>query len=686
MAGLLEVAPDCTSVLIADSKAPRLLVIPLDTVNGYCMASIVEFGLKYPVLSVTTRGVEGGVSALVMQTDAVQQYDVNYAAYFPGKGLLSFPRRLWLMFIVCCFSAAPVADVADAAAAAGGYDAPAPAAIPEAAPVAPLAPGPVSLATLFSSVAPQPQQPQSAKPANAQPSVPPPAPIVTTAAPASSAPSPAMLLPMALSPAVGRPAVVDTAPAPIAHHAAAPAPVLTEETISTLVNKLGEPLQAQLEGLVLDTVLPKVATLVKDTLLHTFKASFVESVVPATEKALQSMFHQVGDRFEAGVARIVESDATARADARALLAEVKSATHALNNATATLQALLTTTRAFTEEQAAATSATRELMISVADSVRVASIAAVDASAAAAQAANIAKSLPSAAARHARRGSTSTEGGNDDFPPVEVLVPPEFENQGEGVDDELPLPPTQGYQPANDAADVEQEIAELGGTPAQASSTMQDVANTSLHFLEKDEEEDDVAVATGSARPSARPSPPVEPAVMPASVQGFFASFGGAGSGVATPATSSPLVDAIQVVPPPSGRAGLSALASQARLGECEQAFTSALNLADLELVTWVAYIVATSTRDFTATASGLSGIIQLCLVQQLSQSLTQHTVLKLKWLEALCAVLKRNDPVVAPHAPAVLAELKKNINELLTTAGAVVNVAAAQRVIALAEV
>lgn len=56
------------------------------------------------------------------------------------------------------------------------------------------------------------------------------------------------------------------------------------------------PLQERLESTVFDTLVPKVASLVKDAVLHGFRASFADNVVPATERALQAMFHQVGEK------------------------------------------------------------------------------------------------------------------------------------------------------------------------------------------------------------------------------------------------------------------------------------------------------------------------------------------------------------------------------------------------------
>jgi hypothetical protein len=88
--------------------------------------------------------------------------------------------------------------------------------------------------------------------------------------------------------------------------------------------------------------------------------------------------------------------------------------------------------------------------------------------------------------------------------------------------------------------------------------------------------------------------------------------------------------------------------------DVSQAFTAALNCADMELVTWVAYVVGTSHSP-SSVAPLLSPIAQLCLLQQLSQQLEVHTLLKVAWLEALSHALKRDDPVVAPHAPGVLA-------------------------------
>jgi hypothetical protein len=89
---------------------------------------------------------------------------------------------------------------------------------------------------------------------------------------------------------------------------------------------------------------------------------------------------------------------------------------------------------------------------------------------------------------------------------------------------------------------------------------------------------------------------------------------------------------------------------------CDQAFTTALNCADMDLVTWVAFVVG-SNRSPASVAPSLSPIIQLCLLQQLSQQLELHTLLKVAWLEALGNTLNPNDPGIDAHVPAVLADV-----------------------------
>ncbi len=86
-----------------------------------------------------------------------------------------------------------------------------------------------------------------------------------------------------------------------------------------------------------------------------------------------------------------------------------------------------------------------------------------------------------------------------------------------------------------------------------------------------------------------------------------------------------------------------------------QAFTDALNSTDLDMVAWLAYQVAIGKHSLATVASQLSGVIQVCLLQQLSQQLEVHTALKLTWLDTICAGLKLSDAIVAEHGAGVIA-------------------------------
>ncbi len=86
-----------------------------------------------------------------------------------------------------------------------------------------------------------------------------------------------------------------------------------------------------------------------------------------------------------------------------------------------------------------------------------------------------------------------------------------------------------------------------------------------------------------------------------------------------------------------------------------QAFTDALNSTDLDMVTWLAYQVATGKHTLSTVASQLSGVIQVCLLQQLSQQLEVHTSLKLYWLDTICLELKLSDSIVVEHGAGVIA-------------------------------
>ena len=52
--------------------------------------------------------------------------------------------------------------------------------------------------------------------------------------------------------------------------------------------------------------MPRLVNFMRDAVTESFRVSFVESVVPATERTLQAMFSQVGAKFDDGVASILE--------------------------------------------------------------------------------------------------------------------------------------------------------------------------------------------------------------------------------------------------------------------------------------------------------------------------------------------------------------------------------------------
>lgn len=146
----------------------------------------------------------------------------------------------------------------------------------------------------------------------------------------------------------------------------------------------------------------------------------------------------------------------------------------------------------------------------------------------------------------------------------------------------------------------------------------------------------------------------------------------AAAALATPAhvpvvpLPAPYTGPFPVVPTPSGRDGLSVLANQTRIGDYEEAFTTALNNSDLELLTWVSYMVTSHKVLPGVVARGLSPVIQLCLVQQLSQVLHTHSLLKLAWLDVLLSrdCLNRDNDVVAAHLPGILEGVRANLEGL----------------------
>lgn len=323
----------------------------------------------------------------------------------------------------------------------------------------------------------------------------------------------------------------------------------SDELSDDIADRLVPLIEQRLESLVVESVVPKLTHALKDSLHHAFKTAFVASVVPATESSLQTLFRQVGEKFEAGVGKLVAQDAAARADARALLSEMKVATTALREATGQLTNVLVSVQGLAEAQASQSAATRELLVTIGESVRVASGAASQASTAAAEAAQVLTNCQGFVASLASRRFDRDSSDDDDTPPTAtVLVPPHFESPERPEDFTVPRTAGVEYVPAGAAADVEAEIAELGGGD-DVATTLEDASSSVVHF---------VSTSDASIAPS---------------VKGLFESFRTTPAVVLAPDSatvpSPSTLTKFPTVPPPPGRDGLSALASQARIGEFE---------------------------------------------------------------------------------------------------------------------
>jgi hypothetical protein len=333
----------------------------------------------------------------------------------------------------------------------------------------------------------------------------------------------------------------------------------SEELVDDISDRLMPAIEQRLESLVVESVVPKLTHALKDSLHHAFKSAFLDNVVPATERSLQSLFHQVGEKFEVGVGKLVAQDAAARADARALLSEMKTATNALRDATGQLATVLATAQGLSEAQASQSAATRELLVSIAESVRVASGAAGEASTAAAEAAQVLTNCQAfvAGLRARRFGSDSSDDDGDTVPEATVLVPPHFESPDRPEDFAVPRTEGVDYVPAHTAADVEADIAELEGG-SDVATTLQDPGSSVVHFISTEEASIAPAVKglfeSFRTTPAIAPAPAVAPAPYPSNLTRF------------------------PTVSPPPGREGLSALASQARIGEFEGVMRCALQL------------------------------------------------------------------------------------------------------------
>ena len=98
----------------------------------------------------------------------------------------------------------------------------------------------------------------------------------------------------------------------------------------------------------------------------------------------------------------------------------------------------------------------------------------------------------------------------------------------------------------------------------------------------------------------------------------------------------------------------------------EQAFTRALSLGKLPLVTWLCSQLDPRILLYTSnTAHKLSPAVLLSLIQQLGYSLKEDAAVKLLWIRECVMVLNRQDASISKHVPAVLRDVLGRVEDEL---------------------
>ena len=98
----------------------------------------------------------------------------------------------------------------------------------------------------------------------------------------------------------------------------------------------------------------------------------------------------------------------------------------------------------------------------------------------------------------------------------------------------------------------------------------------------------------------------------------------------------------------------------------EQAFTRALSLGKLPLVTWLCSQLDPRILLYTTNpAHKLSPAVLLSLIQQLGYSLREDAAVKLLWIRECVMVLNRQDATISKHVPAVLRDVLARVEDEL---------------------
>ena len=142
---------------------------------------------------------------------------------------------------------------------------------------------------------------------------------------------------------------------------------------------------------------------------------------------------------------------------------------------------------------------------------------------------------------------------------------------------------------------------------------------------------------------------------------------------ATPSSTSAPVSSASAAQPSTAAAAAAAsdpkhdISSLLQQHQYEQAFTRALSLGKLALVTWLCSQLDPRILLYTTNpAHKLSPAVLLSLIQQLGFSMKEDAAVKLLWIRECVMVLNRNDATISKHVPAVLRDVLGRVEEELS--------------------
>jgi len=103
-------------------------------------------------------------------------------------------------------------------------------------------------------------------------------------------------------------------------------------------------------------------------------------------------------------------------------------------------------------------------------------------------------------------------------------------------------------------------------------------------------------------------------------------------------------------------------------GAIEEAFTKALGLSSVELVSWVCSKVEPNRDNiFAASPAPLSQGVLLSLMQQLSCDLSEEAPLKLAWIRDACLAVDPSDQMLSHHMRPILESVFTGLHEASTS-------------------